>query len=210
MGLVGLLRVHLHGGAVRCDLHRIGFAGLAWLDRADSSSSFSGSPPPMLPPTPTTVRSGRYQRSMNEVNVSRVAERTDSFVPMMSRPSGLVAVEQVLVDTADEVPRRVEVHVHLLDDDALLAVYLLGVESRVADHADEHVERDVAGGRGALDVVARVLLAGERVELAADAVDLGRDVPRAGRRSVPLKNMCSAKWAMPPISGVSKSSPRRT
>ena len=42
----------------------------------------------MLPPTPTTVRSGRYQRSMNDVNVSRVAARTVSFVPMMSRPSG--------------------------------------------------------------------------------------------------------------------------
>ena len=45
-------------------------------------------PSPILPPTPITVRSGRYQRSMNEVNVSRVAARTDSLVPMMSRPSG--------------------------------------------------------------------------------------------------------------------------
>ena len=95
----------------------------------------------------------------------------------------LVAVEEVLVDAADEVARRVEVHVHLLDDHALLAVDLLGVESRVADHVDEHVERDVAGARGALDVVARVLLAGERVELAADPVDLGRDV---ARRRAPL------------------------
>ena len=53
-----------------------------------------------------------------------------------------------------------------------------GVEARVAQHVDEHVERDVAGPGGALDVVPRVLLAGERVELAADAVDLGRDVSR--------------------------------
>ena len=115
---------------------------------------------------------------MNEVNVSRVAARTDSFVPMMSRPSGLVAVEEILVDAADEVARRVVVHVHLLDDDALLALDLLGVEPRVAQHVDEHVERDVARTRGALDVVARVLLAGERVELAADPVDLRRDVAR--------------------------------
>ena len=93
----------------------------------------------------------------------------------------VVAVEELVVDAADEVARRVEVHVHLLDDDALLALDLLGVEARVADHVDEHVERDVAGAGGALDVVARVLLAGEGVELAADPVDLGRDV--AGRRA---------------------------
>ena len=81
---------------------------------------------------------------MNDVNVSRVAARTVSFLPMMSQPERLVAVEKVLVDAADEVARRVEVHVHLLDDDALLAVDLLGVELRVAKHVDEHVERDVA------------------------------------------------------------------
>ena len=90
----------------------------------------------------------------------------------------LVAVEQVVVDAADEVARRVEVHVHLLDDHALLALDLLGVEARVAEHVDEDVERDVAGAGGALDVVARVLLAREGVELAADPVDLGRDVAR--------------------------------
>ncbi len=90
----------------------------------------------------------------------------------------LVAVEEILVDTPDEVARRVVVHVHLLDDDALLAVDLLRIEARVAQHVDEHVERDIARSRGALDVVAGVLLARERVELAADPVDLGRDVAR--------------------------------
>ena len=34
-----------------------------------SSSRRSVSPSPTLPPIPTTVRSGRYQRSMNEVKV---------------------------------------------------------------------------------------------------------------------------------------------
>ena len=53
-----------------------------------SSSSFSVRPSPILPPTATTIRSGRYQRSMNDVNVSRVAARTVSFVPITSRPSG--------------------------------------------------------------------------------------------------------------------------
>jgi hypothetical protein len=41
----------------------------------------------------------------------------------------LVAVEQALVDAAYVVARCVEVHVHLLDDHALLALDLLGVEA---------------------------------------------------------------------------------
>jgi hypothetical protein len=89
----------------------------------------------------------------------------------------LVTVEQVLVDTPDEVPRRVEVHVHLLDDHALLALDLLRVELRAAQHVDEHVERDVARVCSATHVVAGVLLAGECVELAPDGVDLAGDVP---------------------------------
>jgi hypothetical protein len=109
---------------------------------------------------------------MYERKVSRVAARTVS--------SRLVAVEERLVDGADLVARRVLAHPHLLDDDALLAVDLLRLEARVADHVDEHVERDVPVLRRAADVVARVLLAGERVELAADAVDLAGD--RACRR----------------------------
>ena len=90
----------------------------------------------------------------------------------------LVAEEELLVHAADEVARRVEVHVHLLDDDALLAVDLLGLELRVAQHVGEHVERDPAVLGRASDVVAGVLLAGERVELAADPVDLDADVAR--------------------------------
>ena len=55
----------------------------------------------------------------------------------------------------------------------------------------------------ALDVVAGVLLAGERVELAAHARrPRRRGRARRGRRSVPLKNMCSAKCAMPLVSAV--------
>ena len=131
----------------------------------------------MLPPMPTTMRSGRYQRSMNDVKVSR-RRGADRLLRADDVPAErLVAVEEALVDAADEVAGRVEVHVHLLDDDALLAVDLLRVERRVAQHVDEDVERDVARPGRALDVVARVLLAGERVELAADPVDLGRDVP---------------------------------
>src|SRR6185436_128839 len=49
----------------------------------------------------------------------------------------LVAVEELLVDAADEVARRVVVHVHLLDDHALLALDLVLGELRVAEHVDE-------------------------------------------------------------------------
>ena len=89
-----------------------------------------------------------------------------------------VAVEERVVDAADVVPRRVEVHVHLLDDHALLAIDLLGVELRMPEHVDEDVECDRAVLARAAHVVARVLLARERVELAADAVDLAPDVAR--------------------------------
>jgi hypothetical protein len=51
-----------------------------------------------------------------------------------------IAVEERVVDPADVVARGVEVHVHLLDDHALLAVDLLRRELRVAEHVDEHVE----------------------------------------------------------------------
>ena len=89
----------------------------------------------------------------------------------------LVAVQVPLPDVADVAARGVGVHVHLLDDHALLALDLVGIEARVAQHVDEHVERDVACLGGALHVVAGELLAGERVELPADRVDLGCDVP---------------------------------
>ena len=46
----------------------------------------------------------------------------------------------------------------------------------MAQHVGEDVERDTAMLGCALDVVARVFLAGERVELPADAVDRHADV----------------------------------
>ena len=141
--------------------------------------------------------SGRCSRGTSRASRARTVSLRADDVPA----ERLVAVEELLVDAADEVARRVVVHVHLLDDHALLALDLLGVELRVAEHVDEHVERDVAVLGRALDVVAGVLLAGERVELAADRVDLAsRCRARSGARSVPLKNMCSAKWAIPFVS----------
>ena len=117
-----------------------------------------------------------------EVAEERVARRrADGLLRADHVPAErLVAVEMALPDVADVAPRRIGVHVHLLDDHALLAVDLVAVEARVAEHVDEHVERDVTGLGRALHVVARELLAREGVELPSDRVDLGRDVP--GRR----------------------------
>ena len=58
-----------------------------------------------------------------------------------------------------------------------------------------------------LDVVARVFLGRERVELAADRVDRLGDV-FGGRVAVPLNSMCSTKWAMPLCSAGSWREPR--
>ena len=110
-----------------------------------------------------------------------------------------VAVAEPVVDARQVARRRVEVHVHLLDDHALLALDLLGVEERVQQHVAEHVDRDGHVLLRALDVVAGVLLAGEGVELARRCRRSPRRCARAvGRRSVPLKKRCSAKCEMPP------------
>ena len=95
--------------------------------------------------------------------------------------------QQLLVHRADVVARRVDVHVHLFDDHALLALELFRVELRVAQHVDQHVECLVAPLACAPNVVARVLLRGERVELTADRVDLHRDVARRRPPLCPLE-----------------------
>ena len=86
-----------------------------------------------------------------EVVEERLARRgADGLLAADDVPAErLVAVEQLVVHAADEVARRVVVHVHLLDDHALLALDLVGVELRVAEHVDEHVERDGRGARAA-------------------------------------------------------------
>jgi len=94
----------------------------------------------------------------------------------------LIGVEQPVVDVPDVALGRVEVDVHLLENHALLLLDLGLVEARGEEHVGEHVESHVPRFRAAADVVAGQLLAGERVELAADRVDLGRDRPR--RRSL--------------------------
>ena len=109
-----------------------------------SSSSFSSSPSPMLP----AEAHDHPLRPVPAVDVARkrfAGRAADGLLAAEHVPAErLVAVEERVVQAADEVARRVEVHVHLLHDHALLALDLLLAEARVPDHVDEDVER---GGR---------------------------------------------------------------
>ena len=167
-----------HRTAVLGQDDRLGRAGLGRADRAEQLLEALVEAVAELPAEPDHEALGAIPAV--DVRDERVAGRgADRLLGADDVPAErLVAVEVPLPDVADVAARRVGVHVHLLDDHALLALDLVGVEARVAEHVDEHVERDVAGLGGALHVVAGELLAGERVELPADRVDLGRDVPR--------------------------------
>ena len=178
MRLVGVLRVQCHWAAVLGDRDSRRDAGVARLDVAEQ----------LLEPLDQVVAEVAADADDHplrpvpavEVGEERIARcGADGLLAAEDLPAErLVPVEQRLVDRADVVARRVDAHPHLLDDDALLALDLLRVEARVAQHVDEHVEGDVAVLCGAADVVAGQLLAGERVELAADAVDLAGDLAR--------------------------------
>ena len=117
------------------------------------------------------------------MNVSRRRRADRVLVPDDRAAERGVAEAEVVVDVRQVLHRRVEVHVHLLDDHALLALDLVRIEAGVEEHVREHVERLRRLLAGALDVVARVLLAREGVEVGAHRVDLEADV---ARRRTPL------------------------
>ena len=180
MRLVRLLRVDADPTAVRREDGGVRGTGRRRLDAAEqqlevlrdvlADPSAEPDDRALRPVPPVEVREERVPRG-----AAHCFLRADD-VPA----ERLVAVEMTLPDVADVGARRVGVHVHLLDDHALLAVDLVGVEPGVTEHVDEDVERDVARLGGALHVVARQLLARERVELPAYGVDLRRDVACRG------------------------------
>src|SRR5262245_54493492 len=145
VGLVGSLRVHLDARvSVVADPHRRRLTGLglrhvpkqlldALVEAVSDLAADTDHHPRRLVP-------------VVEIRRERVTRRVPDRLPAPDDvpTERLVAVEQLLVQAADEIARRVEVHVHLLDDDALLALDLLRIELRVTEHVDEDVERDVA------------------------------------------------------------------
>ena len=105
---------------------------------------------------------------MNDSTVSRGAQNRAA--------ERVVLPEPLREELVDEVVRRVLDHLDLFDDDLLLALEVLDAERRVADDVGEDVDGERQMLVEHLDVVARVFLGGERVELAADRVDRLRDV----------------------------------
>src|SRR5206468_8097981 len=99
-------------------------------------------------------------------------ERLDRLLRAEDRTAErMILPEALREELVDEVVERVLDHLDLFDDDFLLALDVLGAERRVADDIGEDVDRERQMLVEDLDVVARVLLGGEGVELPADGVD---------------------------------------
>ncbi len=187
MSLLGLLRVHGHRRAVRCQHCGSRRAGLARLDSAEQLFETALEIVPDPTADPDDDSRGLIPRI--EVRRERLACRAlDRLLrPEDVPPEWLIVEQQLIVDVAHVALRSVEVDVHLLEDHTLLLLDLSRIETRVPEHVDEHVECDVARLGCALHVVAGDLLAGERVELASDRVDLRRDRARSRPPLRPLE-----------------------
>ena len=104
---------------------------------------------------------------------------------------GGVAEHGVREQVVHAVARVVLGHRDLFEDDAALDVDVLLEDQRAGEHVADDVDGERQVGVEHARVVARVLLRGERVHLAADRVDRGGDVQRGPAASVPLKSRCS-------------------
>ena len=88
----------------------------------------------------------------------------------------MVLPEALREQLVDEIVGRVLDHLDLFEDDLLLALDVVRAECRIPDDVGEDVDGQRQMLVEHLDVVAGVFLRGERVELAADRIDLLRDV----------------------------------
>ena len=119
-----------------------------------------------------------------EIQEDVAIEGRDRLGRAEDRPAQRVPVPEPLrEELVDEVVGRVLDHLDLFEDHLLLALDVVGPEGRI----EHDVGQDVPGVRQVLvehlDVVARVLLRRERIEVAAERVDRLRDVfggPGAG------------------------------
>ena len=118
------------------------------------------------------------------------ADRLDGVGRAQHRPAERLAGQRGLLELVeDHVVGRVERLADLLQDDAALALQLVGIEHRVAQDVGHHLDAErhvLLQDRG---VVGRDLAAGIGVEAAADILDLlgdgaGRAGPRALERHV--------------------------
>ena len=120
----------------------------------------------------------KYSRSPSDVERRhRLRRAEDGPAERMLRP------ELLREHLVDEIVGRVLDHLDLFEDDALLASSMSAGAN--AGRMSMSLSRSIASRQVLvehLDVVARVLLGGERVELAADRVDRLRDHLRRPRR----------------------------
>ena len=160
-------------------------------------------------PTRSGSRGYARRRKVAAAERSAVNDSTVSRVPRIGRPSGWSSQKPCVKSSCTQIVGRVLDHLDLFDDDLLLALDVFGGERRIADDVGEDVDGERQVLVEDLDVVARVFLGGERVELPADANRSACAMSSALRVSVPLKSMCSTKCAMPPRSAVSCREPAR-
>ena len=125
---------------------------------------------------------GRGVRAVEVVAKQVGGERLDRFARPENRPpQRMVGPESLREELVDEVVRHVLDHLDLFDHDLLLALDIVGCERRVPYDVGEDVDGEREVFVEDFDVVARVFLGGEGVELAADRVDRLRDVFRRPR-----------------------------
>ena len=97
----------------------------------------------------------------------------------------VVGEDRLREQVVEQLVGRVVAHVDLFEDHLALGVHLLGVDGRRPDDVGEDVERELEPVVGDPHVERGVLVARERVHLAADRLDGLGDLERgAGRRAL--------------------------
>ena len=95
----------------------------------------------------------------------------------------MIAPEPFREDLVDQIVGRVLDHLDLFEDHLLLALDVFFGEERIADQIGEDVDRERQMLVENLEVIAGVFLRRERIDLAADRIDLLRDFFGAPSRS---------------------------
>ena len=131
-----------------------------------------------------------------------LVEAPDRLGPPEDRPADRLVREGGLHEgVVDHVVGGVLDGGVFLQDDALLPGELARVEHRIGQDVADHVEGETGILAEHPGGVARALGRGRGVDLAADILDLLRDLLGRARARVPLNAMCSMRWDRPGLVG---------
>jgi hypothetical protein len=121
---------------------------------------------------------------LREVFLQRLlVEGADALRGAEDRPAERMVVPEALGENlVDQIVGRVLDHLDLFEDHLLFALDVFFREQRVADQVREDLDRERQVLVEHLGVVAGVFLRRERVDLAADRIDLLRDLLGVARR----------------------------